>query len=248
MDNQMSTELGLNRTGAKIDSSEATKTAEGAASYTIPSPGTDDAIAQNRIRYMREADPVGTVPMPTSLRGTLSALQEKIKNVYHSLMDKLSERIALERTGVRLYQALLSKYNGSEDNSSYPSLETIEQFCAEEKKHFDMACSVMEEIGGDSTAMTPSADVAGVAALGWVQAITDPRVSFKQSLEIILQAELVDNVCWEVLIELAEDVGLKNQATKFQQALDEENIHLATIKDWVLQLNIAGKVDNSSLA
>lgn len=65
--------------------------------------------------------------------------------------------------------------------------------------------------------MTPSADVAGVAAMGWVQTITDPRINFKQSLEIILQAELVDNACWEVLIELAEDVGLSSLATSFQQ-------------------------------
>ena len=248
MDNQMSTELGRNRTGIKMSPFEATKTAEGAASFTEPTPGNENALAENRILYMREADPVGTVPLPGSLKGAVSALQEKIMTGDHTFMDKLGERIAFERTGTRLYQALLSKYHGSEDKSSYPDIAILEQFCVEEKNHFDMACNAMEEIGGDCTAMTPSADVAGVAASGWVQVISDPRTSFKQSLEVILQAELVDNAFWEVLIELAEDAGLSKLATDFQQALNEEKVHLETIKDWVLQFNLAGKVENSAVS
>lgn len=241
MDNQMATDLGMNRTGIKMSPLEASKTAEGAVSFTEPTPGNENSLAQNRILYMSEADPVGSVPMPGTLKGAVSALQEKIMTGDHTFMDKLGERIAFERTGTRLYQALLSKYHGSEDKSSYPDISTLERFCVEEKNHFDMACAAMEEIGGDCTAMTPSADVAGVAAMGWIQVISDPRTSFKQSLEIILQAELVDNACWEVLIELAEDAGLSKLATDFQQALDEEKIHLETIKEWVLEFNLSGK-------
>ncbi|HXH76207.1 MAG TPA: ferritin-like domain-containing protein [Bacteriovoracaceae bacterium] len=241
---QNQAELGLNKTGVKMSPMDATEAVEGAMVYTNPPAGSEDALAENRIRYMRESDMVGTVPMPASLKGAFSALQEKIMNGDHTFMDKLGERIAFERTGTRLYQALLSKYQGSDDQSGFPDFETLERFCLEEKRHFEIACNVMEQIGGDFTAMTPSADVAGVAALGWVQAINDPRINFKQSLEIILQAELVDNACWEVLIELAEDVGLKSLSVDFQKCLDEEAVHLSTIKEWVRQFNINGKVEH----
>lgn len=245
MDNTMGTEIGMNRTGVKISPLDSSKTAAGAETFTVPTQGSEDALGLNRIRYMKEADPVGTVPMPGSIKGVFSSLQEKIMNGDHTFMDKLGERIAFERTGTRLYQALLSKYEGSDDKSKFPDRAILERFCAEERKHFEMACEALEQIGGDCTAMTPSADVAGVAAMGWVQTITDPRINFKQSLEIILQAELVDNACWEVLIELAEDVGLSSLATSFQQAFDEEAVHLSTIKEWVRQFNISGHVENT---
>lgn len=243
MENSESTELGMNRTGAKISPLESVKTAEGAQNLTVPSPGNINGIHENRIRYIRDADPIGTVPMPATLSGAFAALQEKIMNGDHTFMDKLGERIAFERTGSRLYEALISKYEGSEETSGFPELTIIQNFYQEERRHFEMLCECMEEIGGDATAMTPSADVAGVAAMGWVQVMTDPRISFKDSLEIILQAELVDNACWETLIELAEDVGLSKLANRFQEAADEEAIHLSTIKEWVKQFNLSGKTE-----
>src|SRR5690606_7301279 len=86
--------------------------------------------------------------------------------------------------------------------------------------------------------MTPSADVAGVAGAGWVQALGDPRINFKQSLEVILQAELVDNDCWDVLIGMAEDLGLNTLVEKFQMAKAEEDVHLSTIRTWVKEMNL----------
>lgn len=247
MDNKEATDLGMNKTGIMMSPVEAMKTAKGAVELTKPlSQGDESAFAINRIMYMKEADPVGTMPMPGSIRGAMAALQEKIMNGDHTFMDKLGERIAFERTGTRLYEALISKYQGTTDQSKLPDFKIIQQFYAEELKHFRMACEVMTKIGGDPTAMTPSADICGVAAFGWVQVMTDPRTTFKQCLEIILQAELVDNACWEVLIALAEDVGLKNYADEFRTALEEEAIHLMTVKQWVRELNLDKKIDQTS--
>jgi rubrerythrin len=238
----VSTDIGMNKTGVMMSPIDSTKSAEGAVELTTPPEGDASAFSENRIRYMKEAEPIGTLPMPGSVKGAVSAIQEKIMNGSHTFMDKLGERIAFERTGTRLYEALLSKYQGTEDKSSLPQIERIEQFYLEEMKHFQMVSEVMVKIGGDPTAVTPAADVAGVAAMGWVQVITDPRTTFQQSLETILQAELVDNAGWEVLIELAEGAGLSDIATQFQVALDEETIHLQTVKDWVMQLNLNGGI------
>lgn len=90
--------------------------------------------------------------------------------------------------------------------------------------------------------MTPSADIAGIAGMGWIQVINDPRTTFLQSLETILQAELVDNASWETLLELAIHLGLKEAVDEFTIALQEEEIHLETVKQWVKELNLDGKV------
>jgi hypothetical protein len=242
MHNDLNSHLGLNKTGTKMSPLDSVKTIEGAAKLTNPSAGDASALAENRIFYMKEADPVGSIPIPATLRGMALSVQEQIMNGNHAFMDKLGERIAFERTGTRLYEALLSKYNGTDKRERLPDLNRIEQFYLEELKHFQMVVEIMQKLGGDPTAMTPAADMAGTAAMGWVQVITDPRTTFLQSLEIILQAELVDNVGWELLIELTESNGLGDIAIQFQQALYEEAFHLLTVKQWVQELTLKEEI------
>ena len=236
------TGLGINKTGAMTSIKEALKTLEGAESLTNPPDGDSSLIGENRVRYMMEGDPVGTVPIPLTVKGMMSSVQEKLLMGNHIFMDKLGERIAFERTGTRLYESLISKHIGTKDQRSLPDLTMLEQFYLEELKHFNMAAEIMMKLGGDPTAMTPSADIAGVAGMGWVQVINDPRTTFLQSLETILQAELVDNACWETLIEIAAGMGLQEAVEEFTVALEEEKFHLATVKQWVKELNLSGKV------
>lgn len=243
MDNQSTQVIGDNRTGGKLAINETIKTAEGALNYTQKTEGNSMALGENRILYMKESDPVGTMPKPTSIKGVISNIQEKVFQGDYTFMDKLGERLAFERTGTRLYEALLSKHKGSVGNEFYPDLSVLEQFWEEERNHFRLCCEVMEELGGDSTALTPSADVAGVAGMGWMQVLTDPRTTFQHSLEIILQAELDDNACWENLIELAENLGLDSVVKRFTKAKEEEDVHLETIRQWVKELNLnSGKI------
>lgn len=235
-------EVGLNRTGVSISPVDSEKTIEGAERLTTPPPGDGSALAENRIRYMKEADPLGSIPIPVTIKGLATNIQEKLLSGNHALVDKLGERIAFERTGTRLYEALLSKYHGANNQKFLPELGRIEQFYLEELKHFQHVCEALTNIGGDPTALTPAADISGTAAWGWIQVISDPRTNFLQSLDIILQAELVDNAGWELLIELAERTGLTKMAIGFQQCLDEEAFHLLTIKQWVLELTLHDKI------
>lgn len=240
MDNQIVESAGDNRTGGKLSPEETMKTASGAVKLTNPSEGDSTSIAENRILYMHESDYVGTLPKPASIKGMISSMREKVMQGDHTFLDKLGERLAFERTGTRLYEALISKRMGSIDDDALPDLSILQQFYNEEKEHFQLCAEVMEELGGDSTAVTPSADVCGVAALGWMQVLTDPRIPFQQSLEIILQAELADNACWENLIELADNLGLSSVVERFTKAKEEEDVHLNTIKQWVKELSLNG--------
>jgi hypothetical protein len=91
----------------------------------------------------------------------------------------------------------------------------------------------MERLGADPTAVTPAADVAGVASSGLLGVAADPRTTVHQSLEAVLIAELADNEGWEMLIKLSRDMGQDDMATEFQTALQEEERHLALVRGWV---------------
>jgi ferritin-like metal-binding protein YciE len=66
----------------------------------------------------------------------------------------------------------------------------------------------------------------GVASMGIVQVLTDPRSSMAQCLSAILTAELTDNAGWELLINLAENLGYDDMKTQFKAALENEEQHL----------------------
>jgi ferritin-like metal-binding protein YciE len=150
------------------------------------------------------------------------------------LVDKLGERLAFERTGVRLYEALLVKAQAA---SSGPMLDVsaVQRIRDDEESHFHMVARHMVSLGADPTAMTPCADVAGVQAMGHMQVLTDPRTSVAQALNSILAVELADNASWELLIELAQDAGQSDMAQAFNVALETERQHLQTVQGWLRQ-------------
>src|SRR5687768_8297078 len=122
-------------------------------------------------------------------------------------MDKLGERLAFERTGTRLYEALVSKHEAFGSFPGGPSRDDLEHIRHEEFQHFTLLQSVITQYGGDPTAVTPSADLHATAAHGIQMVLVDPRTTLLQSLEAMLLAELADNACWETLIALAQRAG-----------------------------------------
>jgi hypothetical protein len=96
-----------------------------------------------------------------------------------------------------------------------------------------MVRGAMEELGADPTAITPAADVIGVASSGLLQVVTDPRTTLPQSLDALLTAELTDNDGWQMLIELARIYGKEDLVTRFQIAKAAEEVHLAEVRRWL---------------
>ena len=73
-------------------------------------PGDERKLAVVRGEEVARADNVGSVPLPGSVRGMVKTALNKLTGVSpEMLIDKLGERLAFERTGVRLYEALLAK-------------------------------------------------------------------------------------------------------------------------------------------
>lgn len=233
-----STHMGMNRTGIDMSPLQSKEMIKGGQDVA-PAEDGKSALAATMREYVQMADAVGSVPMPGSLKGALVSLKDKVtgKNP-EVLINKLGERLAFERTGVRLYEAMIAKCEvalASQGGAIF-TVDELRHFRDEEQAHFAMLTEVMESIGADPTAQTPDADVAGVASMGLAKVITDPRTSVMQSLQALLSAELTDNASWELLVTLCDDMGMTDVADRFRQALRDEENHLRHIKSWYAQM------------
>jgi rubrerythrin len=198
------------------------------------SQGSVQDIAQVRIAYAQSAEPLGSVPPPPTFKGKVETAVQAMKGERPTLfVDKLGERLAFERSGTRLYEALLSKYDAFGSFTGGPSRDDLEHVRQEEYRHFTLLQSAIEQLGGDPTAVTPSANIQTTAAHGITEVIVDPRTTLLQSLEAALIVELADNACWEALIELAQEAGENALVQQFQEALKNEQDHLEKVQAWI---------------
>lgn len=221
-----------NRTGMQTSPELAEELIEGAANATPSSEGGAEVIAESRSEYISEGFPLGSMPsMPVSEE----ADADEDEAAMAVLLDKLSERLAFERMGVRLYEALLNKCEALGESSPGPTLEQIRHIGSEELEHFLMLNATIEELGGDPTIESPSADIAAVSSMGILQVLTDPRSSVPQCLQALLTAELTDNAGWELLIELTSNLGYDDMRQQFETALTHEEEHLQNVRDWVAE-------------
>ena len=228
------THMGMNRTGMSTAPAQMGKMKE-VTDLTTPSSGGDEqALAVLRAEYIRDAEPVGSVPPPLTPQGAVKAVGAALLGGRraHVFIDKLGERLAFERSGVRLYDALIAKCEAAPDGPDETVLGRLRHFRDEEAQHFFMVKEAIETMGGDPTAQTPCADVAAVEGLGLMQVITDPKTTVNQSLHAILVAELTDNAAWEELLLLAREMGQDTLAERFEEAARNEMEHLSTIQGW----------------
>lgn len=251
------TSTGLNRTGAAM-SPEGSRAMQ-AASLELTPPATVDLTEMKamRMRSIAEADAVGSIPPPATLGGIVkTGLSMVTGNQPTLLLDKMGERLAFERTGTRLYDALITKYEALSATSELPTLDqlpatsagkltratdrtplaALKRIRAEEHAHFQLLSQAIESLGGDPTAQTPCADVAGAASIGFMQVLTDPRTTLAQCLDVMLGVELTDNAGWELLIQLAEDNAQSDLAGRFLGALAEEQEHAIIVRGWLESL------------
>jgi hypothetical protein len=190
-----------------------------------------------RSTYYSEGGMLGSMPSPVSQNGTAESENESLSEQSLAvLIDKLGERLAFERSGVRLYEALLAKCEAQPQMISQDVIAELARFKDEELEHFLLLQSTLVELGADPTVATPCANLAGVQGIGLMQAVTDPRTTPLQALHAILNAELIDNCGWSGLIELSEQLQLTDLAQRFEAPLEEENEHMQSIQTWVNEL------------
>jgi rubrerythrin len=226
--------VGTNRTGIALARERTESMIEGSEELLAQGPADPSAISATRIEYTREAEPIGTMPPPTSFKGLAKTAMKSISGGQPTLfMDKLGERLAFERTGVRLYEGLIAKVDALGTFAGGPTREELERVMEEEREHFQEVLIAIESLSGDPTAVTPSADLSAVCAHGVGEVIADPRTSLLQCLEAIVVAEATDNEGWEVLVELADIAEEAALRETFAQARADEREHLRLVRAWI---------------
>jgi hypothetical protein len=227
-------DIGTNRTGIATSPLDAPQVISGAEQGIPSTSGDESAQAAVRAAYVKESGPIGTVPPPASVKGAVTTIAQALKGDKASVfIDKLGERLAFERAGVRLYELAIVKAQGGADWEGSPSVSDLTAIQRDELEHFGMLMGCAKETGADPTVMTPSADVAANLSKGVRDVLADPRTDLRQCLEALLVAELADNAGWELLISLARELGQEQMATRFERALEEEEEHLVRVKGWL---------------
>ncbi len=250
------TTLGPNRTGATLTPAALAAMTQATDELTPFDEIDTSEMDSRKLACIDEADAVGSIPVPTTLKGVAKSGISKIKGKHPGIfLDKLGERLAYERTGVRLYDALILKFEAaaelasgsalpavalaSDDGQARP-VEAPEQLLhrirAEELQHFQLLSDAVVKMGGDPTCMTPCADVTALASSGFMQVLNDPRTTLAQCLNAMLAVELADNAGWELLASLADDMGETDLAGEFLGALAQEQQHLEIVKQWLTGL------------
>ena len=239
------TTSGPNRTGAAL-SPELEQAMNEAADALTPATAIDTSeMEANKLRYIAEAEAVGSVPPPISAEEASEPVGAD-PGPSPMFLDKLGERIAFERTGTRLYDALIVKYRASRELDGGELAPVAEGQASSGAAGRDLGPhsrrgtrALQHALRGDAIAgrrpdcADAIADVSAVASSGILQVLNDPRTTLDQCLGAMLTAELTDNAGWELLAGLAEDAGESELAGQFLGALSQEQEHLAIVKGWL---------------
>ncbi|HET9957166.1 MAG TPA: ferritin-like domain-containing protein [Polyangiaceae bacterium] len=227
-------ELGHNRTGIATAPQLTEEMVEGTSEFLPQLDGDQREIARVRESYAKEAEPIGSVPPPKGITPMVKVAAQGLLGMRPTqFMDKLGERLAFERTGVRLYEALLSKLEAFGGFEGGPTRADLEEIMLEEYEHVSLLAEAVTKLGGDPTVMTPSADLHATISKGILEVMVEPRTTFAQCLEAILVAELADNECWEALSTMAEQAGEPELTRRFISAREDEAEHLSNVRLWV---------------
>jgi rubrerythrin len=226
-----------NRTGIMTNPELSIEMIEGAKQTTPSSQGDGTELASVRSEYIEEGVPIGSSPVMVEVSEDGESVGQF--DGLAVLLDKLGERLAFERQGTRLYEAFLQKCESlALEDASGPSIEELRHICGEELEHFHLLQNAIIALGGDATVQTPSADVAGVLSHGVMQVVSDPRTTIPQTLQAMLTAELVDNDGWQMLQDLAAELGQDDLEEQCGKAYEEEQEHLEKVREWLTSMTM----------
>jgi rubrerythrin len=231
---KQSARQGDNRTGIVAAGRLADEMVAATREFPPSSPGTAQAIAAVRVGYAQAGETLDEMSPPVSFVDQAKSATAAVAGGQPTLlMDKLGERLAFEHAGARLYEALLSKHEAYGAFTGGPSADDLLHILHQEYDHADLLERAIKEIGGDPTALTPSANLAAGNSAGLPRVLADPRTNLLQSLEAIVVAELADNECWTALAELAAQAGHDELVGRCREAIEHERDHLRNVRRWI---------------
>jgi bacterioferritin (cytochrome b1) len=150
------------------------------------------------------------------------------------VIDLLSERLAFERAGVKLYDAILERMRASGDPQIQRMLEQMQEHREDEKRHEEWLEEQIRGLGGDAHAPSEKSILVQAESQG-IEHVIERDPLLPHDFHALLVAELADNAGWDLLVQLADEVGDRDAKKEFKKRLHEEEEHLLFVRKAVEQ-------------
>ena len=142
------------------------------------------------------------------------------------LRDFLSEMLAVEKGGVKLYQKALDELTHSEYE------DKLNEFLRQTERHVELCAEMLTATGADADYQSPGAKAADHKAEGLISTQVPAEMIDLNNIENLVLAETKDHWNWDMLGAVArkiEDAELKRMALKaIGEVRKQEKLHL----DW----------------
>jgi bacterioferritin (cytochrome b1) len=152
------------------------------------------------------------------------------------VVDLLCERLAFERAGVKLYDAIIAKLQRSNEPEVHRTLKTMHEHRAQEKEHEEWLEAQIRALGGDTHIETDLARLVTVESSGIEAVVMDGDNDPVHLFHALLAAELADNAGWDLLVALADECHDRIAKKEFKKRLHEEEDHLVFVRRAVASL------------
>lgn len=145
------------------------------------------------------------------------------------LLDLLTERLTFERTGVKLYDIVLSKMSNSQDKSIIGMIPQIKKQRDQEKEHEEWLEEQVRALGSDAHTETDLSELVMREARG-LKEVVESDDELTHLFHALLVAELVDENGWKLLVQLADEAEDQEALSSFIQRAREEEDHLLYVR------------------
>ncbi|HJU12294.1 MAG TPA: ferritin-like domain-containing protein [Candidatus Binataceae bacterium] len=179
----------------------------------------------------------------------MAEMMEKVKDYTTSanikrplLMEKLSEFLAVEKGGVKLYEAAIQQVRNPD------VLNRFREFYQQTRRHVEILTRIISSLGGDPMHMSPGAKVAEEKAEALLKTMTlsdgmRPDEAEINAIENIVIAETKDHADWQLLSHIARRSSDSQLRDILKPAVDEvepqEDDHLNWSKQQMAQMALA---------
>ena len=164
------------------------------------------------------------------------------------LMEKLSEFLAVEKGGVKLYEAAIQQVRDPD------VVNRFRDFYQQTRRHVEILTRVIANLGGDPTYMSRGAKVAEEKAQALLKTMTlsdgmGPEEAELNAIENIVIAETKDHADWQLLGHLARRSSDSKLRDVLKPAVDEvepeEDQHLSWTAEQMARLAMTSLTTNS---
>ena len=141
------------------------------------------------------------------------------------VIDLLNERLAFERTGVRIYDRILLRMRLAQDGEVQRMINRVQRHRDEEHEHEEWLEEQIRDLRGDDHLPTEKSVLVLAETQGIERVVhRDPRLA--HDFHALLTAELADTAGWDLLVRIADQFGDRDAAREFRQRHREEQEHV----------------------